>query len=82
LGRSAEAREIVRIVQSPRHAQTVRQFLTKHIDTSAGVEQGPSECLGERRQSFDEKLGGRVFGVCVTPRNLFLRRRPMVLRCS
>jgi hypothetical protein len=48
----------VRIVQSPRQAQTVRQFLTKHIDTLTGVEQAPSESLGECRQSFGEKPGG------------------------
>jgi hypothetical protein len=30
----------MRIVQSPRQAHTVRQFLTKHIDTLTGVEQG------------------------------------------
>lgn len=35
-----KAREILRIVQSPRQVQTVRQFLTKHIDHLTGVEQG------------------------------------------
>lgn len=34
------ARDIMRIVSAPRAAQTVRQFLTKHIDHLTGVEQG------------------------------------------
>lgn len=35
-----KAREILRIVESPRKSQTVAQFLTKHIDTLTGVEPG------------------------------------------
>jgi len=35
-----KAREILRIVQTPGRVQTVRQFLTKHIDHLTGVEQG------------------------------------------
>lgn len=35
-----KAREIMRIVQSPRKAETVAQFLTKHVDHLAGVEPG------------------------------------------
>ncbi|CAN5384921.1 site-specific integrase [soil metagenome] len=35
-----KAREIMRIVQAPRHAQTVEQFLLKHIDHLTGVEEG------------------------------------------
>ncbi|BBZ27512.1 hypothetical protein MMAD_18070 [Mycolicibacterium madagascariense] len=35
-----KAREILRIVQAPRQAQTVRQFLLKHIDHLTGVEAG------------------------------------------
>lgn len=39
---SEKAREIMRIVQAPRQAQTVTQFLTKHIDQLTGVEPGTS----------------------------------------
>jgi integrase len=35
-----KAREIMQIVQAPRQAQTVRQFLLKHIDHLTGVEPG------------------------------------------
>jgi integrase len=35
-----KAREILRIVQTPGQVQTVRQFLTKHIDGLTGIEQG------------------------------------------
>jgi integrase len=35
-----KAREIMRIVQAPRHAQTVEQLLLKHIDHLTGVEEG------------------------------------------
>lgn len=34
------AREVMKIVQSPRTAQTVTQFLTKHIDHLTGIEPG------------------------------------------
>ena len=34
------AREVMKIVQSPRTAQTVTQFLTKHVDHLTGVEPG------------------------------------------
>lgn len=34
------ARDVMKIVQSPRTAQTVAQFLTKHIDHLTGVEPG------------------------------------------
>lgn len=34
------AREILRIVQTPGQVQTVRQFLLKHVDHLTGVEQG------------------------------------------
>jgi integrase len=35
-----KAREIMKIVQAPRQAQTVTQYLTKHIDHLTGVEPG------------------------------------------
>jgi len=35
-----KARDILRIVASPRHAQTVAQFLSSHIDHLTGVEAG------------------------------------------
>jgi hypothetical protein len=38
-----KAREIMKIVQSPRQEQTVRQFLAKHIDHLTGVEAGTTK---------------------------------------
>lgn len=35
-----KAREVLQIVQAPREAQTVAQFLTRHIDTLTGVQPG------------------------------------------
>lgn len=35
-----KAREILRIVASPRHSQTVAEYLTKHIDHLTGVDPG------------------------------------------
>jgi|GEM_PF-4347285 len=37
-----KAREIMRIVASPRQSQTVAQFLSTHIDRLTGVEKGNS----------------------------------------
>lgn len=36
----AKAREIVQIIESPRHAPAVRQFLTSHVDHLTSVEAG------------------------------------------
>ncbi|UGU31362.1 site-specific integrase [Mycolicibacterium smegmatis] len=56
------ARGILRIVQAPRQAQTVAQFLTKHIDHLTGVEAGTVA----RYRSYVKNDLGALAGIPLT----------------